>query len=82
MCEERDGRIDLDELISLIDDKTRIVAISQVQFGSGFRADLERIGRAARAHDALLVVDVIQALGVIPIDVETGIGRRCRRGGP
>ena len=70
MCEERDGRIDLDELIGLIDAKTRIVAISQVQYASGFRADLERLGRAARAHDALLVVDVIQALGVIPIDVE------------
>src|SRR6185295_7122549 len=27
-------------------------------------------GRAARVHDALLVVDVIQGLGVIPIDVE------------
>ena len=70
VCEERDGRIDTDELIRLIDSKTRIVAISQVQYASGFRADLERIGRVARAHDALLVVDVIQALGVIPIDVE------------
>jgi cysteine desulfurase/selenocysteine lyase len=70
VCEEHDGRIDLDELISLIDNKTRIVAISHVQFASGFRADLERIGRAARAHDALLVVDVIQSLGVIPIDVD------------
>ncbi len=71
MCEEREGRIDLDELIQLIDGKTRIVAISQIQFASGFRADLERIGRAARAHDALLVVDVIQALGVVPIDVQS-----------
>jgi selenocysteine lyase/cysteine desulfurase len=70
MCEERAGRIDLDELIGLIDHKTRLVAISQIQYASGFRADLERIGRAARAHDALLVADVIQALGVIPIDVE------------
>ncbi len=69
MCEERDGRIDLDELIGLIDDQTRLVAISQVQYASGFRANLERIGRAARDHDALLVVDVIQALGVIPINV-------------
>lgn len=69
-CEEREGRIDLDELIGLIDGKTRVVAISQVQYASGFRADLERIGRAARRHDALLVVDVIQAMGVIPIDVE------------
>jgi selenocysteine lyase/cysteine desulfurase len=70
VCEERDGRVDVDELIRLIDARTRIVAISQVQYASGFRADLERIGRAARAYDALLVVDVIQALGVIPIDVE------------
>jgi selenocysteine lyase/cysteine desulfurase len=71
MCEERDGRIDLDELIGLIDDRTRLVAISQIQYASGFRADLERLGRAARSHDALLVVDVIQALGVVPIDVES-----------
>jgi selenocysteine lyase/cysteine desulfurase len=70
LCEERQGRVDLDELISLIDGRTRLVAISQVQYASGFRADLERIGRAARAHDALLVVDVIQALGVVPINVE------------
>jgi len=71
MSEEREGRIDLDELIRLIDRKTRIVAISQIQFASGFRADLERIGRAARVHDALLVVDVIQALGVVPFDVQS-----------
>jgi selenocysteine lyase/cysteine desulfurase len=70
VCEEHNGRVDLDELIRLIDGKTRIVAISHVQYASGFRTDLERIGRVAHAHDALLVVDVIQSLGVIPIDVE------------
>lgn len=69
-CEERDGRVDEDELISLINDRTRIVAISHVQYGSGFRANMERIGRAARRHDALLVVDVIQAMGAQSIDVE------------
>jgi selenocysteine lyase/cysteine desulfurase len=68
-CEERDCRIDLNEMIALIDHRTRVVAISQVQYASGFRADLERLGRAARAHDALLVVDVIQAMGVIPTNV-------------
>jgi selenocysteine lyase/cysteine desulfurase len=73
VCEEREGRADIDELIQLIDGRTRIVAISQVQYASGFRADLERIGRAARAHDALLVVDVIQALGVIPTNVEADL---------
>src|SRR5204863_9052147 len=68
--EERGGRIDLNELESLIDQNTQVVTISHVQFASGFRADLERLGRAARRHDSLLVVDVIQALGVVPIDVE------------
>ena len=71
MCEERDGRIDLEELISSIDERTRVVAISHVQYASGFRADLQRLGRAAREHDALLVVDVIQSLGVIPLNVES-----------
>jgi cysteine desulfurase/selenocysteine lyase len=73
MCEERESRIDLDEIIRLIDDKTRVVAISQVQFASGFRADLERLGKAARAQDALLVVDFIQALGVIPTNVDNDL---------
>ena len=70
MCGEVAGRVNLDELIGMIDSRTRVVAISQVQYSTGFRADLERIGRAARAHDALLVVDVIQAMGVVPTDVE------------
>jgi selenocysteine lyase/cysteine desulfurase len=67
-CEERGGRVDLEELIGLIDSGTRVVAISHVQYASGFRADLERLGRAARARDALLVVDVIQGMGVLPIN--------------
>lgn len=70
MCEEREGRIDLAEFESLIDQNTRVVAISHVQYASGFRADLERLGRIVRQHDALFVVDAIQALGVIPTDVE------------
>lgn len=70
LCEERNGRIDLNEFESLVDRNTRVVAISQVQFASGFRVDLERLGRLARRHDALLVVDAIQALGVVPTNVE------------
>ena len=70
MCEEREGRIDISELERLIDHKTRVVAISHVQYASGFRVDLERLGHAARRHDALFVVDAIQALGVVPTNVE------------
>lgn len=70
MCQERDGRIELDEFIGLIDSNTRLVAISAVQFASGFQTDLERIGRAARSVDALFAVDIIQALGARGFDLE------------
>lgn len=69
LCPEREGRIDLDEFISLIDSNTRLVSISSVQYGSGFRADLERIGLAARSVDALFCVDVIQGLGAHAYDL-------------
>jgi cysteine desulfurase / selenocysteine lyase len=69
LCPERDGRIDLDEFTAMIDARTRVVAISSVQYGSGYRADLRRIGEAAQAVDALFVVDVIQGLGVFPYDL-------------
>ena len=70
-CDEHNGRIDLDELASLVNQQTKVIAISQVQFASGFRVDLERLGKLARQYDALLVVDTIQALGVIPTDVQS-----------
>jgi len=70
MCEEHDGRIDLDELTGLVDERTRVLAISHVQYGSGFRADLEALGRAARKVGALLVVDAIQSMGALPFNVE------------
>ena len=69
LCPERDGRIDLNELTSLIDGNTKVVAISAIQYASGFRADLERMGRAAHAVDALFCVDIIQGLGAIPFDL-------------
>lgn len=69
LCPERAGRIDLDEFISLIDANTRLVAISAVQYASGFRADLEPIGRAAREADALFAVDIIQGFGATDFDL-------------
>ena len=46
-----------------------ILAVSAVQFTSGWVADLEALGRACRAHGTWLVVDGIQALGQLPLDV-------------
>ncbi|MBA3352203.1 MAG: aminotransferase class V-fold PLP-dependent enzyme [Blastocatellia bacterium] len=73
LAPEREGRIDIDELTAMIDSNTRLVAISAVQFASGFASDLERIGRAAHAVGALFVVDIIQALGARGFDLP-GLG--------
>lgn len=67
---ERDGRIDPDEALAALDDRTRMLALSWVQYASGFRSDLARLGTACRERDILFVVDVIQGLGVLPLDVE------------
>ena len=69
LVNELDGRIDLDELTALIDSNTRLLAISAVQFASGFAADLERLATAAHAVDALFAVDIIQALGARGYDL-------------
>ncbi len=69
-AEERDGRIDPEELLALVDGRTRMLALSWVQYASGFRSDLARLGRACRERGVLFVVDVIQGLGALRLDVE------------
>jgi cysteine desulfurase/selenocysteine lyase len=51
------------------DPRVRAVAVSFVQFATGYRIDLERLGAACRAHGTFLVVDAIQGLGQCPLDV-------------
>ncbi len=48
----------------------RLVAVSAVQFTTGQRMPLEAIGALCRRHDSELFVDAIQAMGVVPLDVE------------
>lgn len=69
LCPEREGRIDAGELCDMIDGHTRLVSVSAVQYCSGFRLDLERIGQAARKRDSLFCVDIIQAFGAVPFDL-------------
>jgi selenocysteine lyase/cysteine desulfurase len=53
----------------LSDPRVRVLAISWVQFSSGYRANLARLGAACRANGAYFVVDAIQGLGQLPLDV-------------
>lgn len=53
-----------------VDDRTRVIAVSAVQFITGQRADLAALGAFCRSRGILFVVDAIQAAGHIPIDVQ------------
>lgn len=53
----------------LEDPRVRVLAISLVQFANGYRADLAKLGAAARRNGTFLVVDAIQGIGQIPFDV-------------
>ena len=57
----------LEELLH--DPRVRVLAISSVQFASGYRANLDRLGALCRANGTYLVVDAIQAMGHVPLDV-------------
>jgi cysteine desulfurase/selenocysteine lyase len=70
---ERDGRILLEDIERAIDRRTRLVAISFVEFSSGYRNNLEKLGRLCKRKGVYLVVDAIQGLGAIDLDV-----KRCR----
>ena len=63
------GRIDVKALVRLCDQRTRVLAISAVQFWSGFRTDLGALGTALRGRDVMLVVDAIQAVGAVRMDL-------------
>ncbi len=71
----RDGRVETDAMIAAIGPRTRVVAVSLVQFTSGHVADVDALGRACAERDVLLAVDAIQGIGVVPVDVaRQGIG--------
>ncbi len=49
---------------------TKLVALSAVQFLTGYRADLEAIGSLCRSKNVMFVVDGIQAVGAMQVDVQ------------
>lgn len=72
------GCFALDDVRRALNPNTRILALSAVQFVSGFRADLPALSEICRANGTFLVVDAIQALGHSPVEVQAwGIDALC-----
>ncbi len=57
-------------LIDAMAPRTRLLTISSVQYASGLKMDLVRLGAACRERGVLFCVDAIQSLGALPFDVQ------------
>lgn len=57
-------------LLDACDSQTRLLSISSVQYASGLRMDLARLGAGCRRRGVAFCVDAIQGLGVFAHDVE------------
>jgi selenocysteine lyase/cysteine desulfurase len=66
----RDGVFSVDDVAAAIRPETRVVAVSAVQFLSGFRCDLEDIAALCRDRGVWLAVDAIQAVGAVRVDMD------------
>lgn len=67
--ETREGSFTVEDAERLIDDRTRLLAVSAVSFHNGFRPDLDALGALCEAKGVLFCVDAIQALGAVATDV-------------
>lgn len=66
----RDDMDPEEALIQLADERTKLLAISSVQYGSGIRLDLQKLGDYCHHHNILFCIDAIQSLGAVPLDVQ------------
>jgi selenocysteine lyase/cysteine desulfurase len=60
-----DGRIAVDQYRDIVDGRTRILAVGWVVYGNGYRADLRAISDFCHENDVKLLVDGIQAVGIL-----------------
>lgn len=71
--EASEGGITPEAVAAALTPRTRVVALSSVQFASGYRTDLEAVGAVCARAGVLLCVDGIQSVGCVPVDV-----KKCR----
>ncbi|NWG28331.1 MAG: aminotransferase class V-fold PLP-dependent enzyme [Ignavibacteriaceae bacterium] len=64
------GIVTAEEVIGAIQPKTKLISISFVQFLSGYRIDLEKIGKVCKEKGIIFSVDAIQGLGAVRLDIE------------
>jgi selenocysteine lyase/cysteine desulfurase len=57
-------------LLDAMDSNTRLLSCSSVQYATGLKLDIERLGRACKQSDTLFCIDAIQSIGALQFDVQ------------
>jgi selenocysteine lyase/cysteine desulfurase len=65
-----DGEVWIEDFAARLTPRTKVIALSSVQWTNGYRADLHAFSELCNDRGIWLVVDAIQQLGAIPIDVQ------------
>lgn len=66
----RNGEIHIEDLAARLTPRTKVVAVSSVQWTNGYRLDLAALSQLCRDRKIWLLVDAIQQLGAVPLDVQ------------
>ena len=66
----RTGRIEAEDVLAAVDEKTRVMALSSLAWTTGALTDLGTLGEEARRLGILFIVDGVQSVGVVPMDVK------------
>lgn len=69
MAANVDGTVPVEALAALVDERTRAVVVSSVQWCNGYRLDLAALSALCRERGALLVVNAIHQLGAVKLSV-------------
>ena len=68
LAEAIEGVISPQAVLDLVDARTRVVCVNHVQFATGYRLDVARIGAECRRLGVLFCVDVMQSVGAVAVD--------------
>ena len=68
-----DGSAPVSVFAPLMDDNTKLVSVAWISHQTGYRHDLKALAEMAHAHGAYIYADIIQGVGMLPLDV-TAVG--------